>query len=49
MEKDNIFKKYPWLLHLLAMVGVSLVILVVVFVFIRIYARQGKEYEIIGL
>lgn len=45
MEKDNIFKKYPWLLHLLAMVGVSLVILVVVFVFIRIYARQGKEYE----
>ncbi len=45
MEKDNIFKKYPWLLHLLAMVGVSLVILIVVFVFIRIYARQGKEYE----
>lgn len=45
MEKENILKKYPWLLHLLAMVGVSLVILIVVFVFIRIYARQGKEYE----
>ena len=44
MEKENILKKYPWILHLLLMVGVSLAILAVVFVFIRIYARQGKEY-----
>lgn len=46
MKKENILKRHPWLLHLLAMVGVSLVILLVVFVFIRIYARQGKEYEL---
>lgn len=45
MEKENILKKYPWLLHVLLMIGVSLVILVVVFIFIRLYARQGKEYE----
>ena len=45
MEKENILKKYPWLLHVLLMIGVSLVILVVVFIFIRLYARQGNEYE----
>lgn len=45
MGKENILKKYPWLLHLLLMAGVSLVILAVVFIFIRIYARQGEEYE----
>lgn len=45
MAKENIFKKYPWLLHLLLMVGVSLAILALVFIFIRIYARQGEEYE----
>ena len=44
MEKENILKKYPWLMHLLVMVGVSFVILAVVLIFIRIYARQGKEY-----
>ena len=38
-------KKYPWILHVLLMIGISVVILVVVFIFIRIYARQGKEYE----
>ncbi|MBR6898937.1 MAG: PASTA domain-containing protein [Bacteroidales bacterium] len=46
MEKGQFFKKYPWALHLLIMVGVSAVILVLVFVFIRIYARQGAESEI---
>lgn len=46
MDKENILKKYPWILHLLIMLGVSLVILLLVFIFIRIYARQGKEYEI---
>ena len=45
MVKENIFKRYPWLLHLLLMVGVSLAILALVFIFIRIYARQGEEYE----
>ena len=46
MEKGQFFKKYPWALHLLIMVGVSAVILVLVFVFIRIYARQGAQSEI---
>lgn len=46
MKKENILKKHPWLLHLLLMVGVSLVVLIVVFWFIRIYARQGEEYEL---
>lgn len=46
MEKEPFFKRYPWALHLLIMLGVSLVILMLVFVFIRIYARQGEEYEL---
>lgn len=46
MIKENILKRYPWLLHLLIMLGISLVILIVVFWFIRIYARQGEEYEL---
>lgn len=45
-EKSNgFFKKYPWVLHLLLMVAVSAVILALVFLFIRLYARQGDEYE----
>lgn len=46
MAKENFLKKYPWMLHLLLMVGVSLALLALVFIFIRIYARQGKEYQI---
>ena len=46
MKKESILKKYPWILHLLLMLGVSLVVLMVVFMFIRIYARQGEEYEL---
>lgn len=34
------------MLHLLLMLGVSLVLLSLVFLFIRIYARQGEEYEL---
>lgn len=45
MVKENFFKRYPWVMHVLAMLGASLVILAVVFFFIRIYARQGDEYE----
>ena len=44
--KENIFRKYPLLQHLLYMLGVSLVILFLVFLFIKIFARQGKEYEL---
>ena len=46
MAKENFLKRYPWMLHLLLMVGVSLALLALVFIFIRIYARQGKEYQI---
>ena len=46
MAKEPFFKRFPWVLHLLLMLGVSLVLLVLVFVFIRIYARQGEEYEL---
>ena len=42
----DFFKKYPWALHALLMVGVSLAILAIVFLFIRLYARQGEEYEL---
>ena len=50
MEKkktnEPIFKRFPWLPHLLLMLGISLVVLMLVFMFIRIYARQGEEYEL---
>lgn len=46
MSKENIFKRFPWLAHVLAMLGISVVILVLVFTFIKIYARQGQEYEL---
>ena len=46
MSKENIFKRWPWLAHVLAMIGVSLVILVIVFSIIKLYARQGQEYEL---
>lgn len=46
MSKESLFKRYPWILHLLLMLGISLVIVALVFLFIRIYARQGEEYEL---
>lgn len=46
MAKENIFKRWPWLPHVLAMIGISLVILFLVFTFLKIYARQGQEYEL---
>ncbi|MBP5677756.1 MAG: PASTA domain-containing protein [Bacteroidales bacterium] len=45
-NKESIFKRFPWLAHLLAMLGVSLLLLMLIFFFLRIYARQGKEYEL---
>lgn len=44
--KESFFKRFPWVLHVLVMIGISLVILMLVFLFIRIYARQGQEYEL---
>lgn len=46
MANESIFKRWPWLAHVLAMIGISLVILFLVFTFIKLYARQGQEYEL---
>ena len=46
MAKEGFFKRFPWVLHVLLMLCISLAILAVVFIFIRIYARQGQEYEL---
>ena len=40
------FKQYPLLKHLTLMLAVSLGIIAVVFLFIKIYARQGKEFTL---
>lgn len=40
------FKKYPLLKHLALMLAVSLGIIAVVFLFIKLYARQGKEFTL---
>lgn len=44
MKKENIFTKHPILKHLCLMLGISLVILIIAFILIKIYARHGKEY-----
>lgn len=46
MTKESFFKRNPWALHVLLMIGVSAVILVLVFAMLRVYARQGEEYEL---
>lgn len=46
MAKESFFKRFPWVMHVLLMVVVSIALLVLVFIFIRIYARQGDEYEL---
>lgn len=43
--KKNFFEEYPLAKHLLFMLGVSFVILIIAFLLIKVYARQGKEYE----
>ncbi len=51
MAKESILKRHPWMLHVLIMLGLSLAILALVFLFIKIYARQGQEYvlpEMVG-
>lgn len=46
MKKDNILTRYPIIKHLLLMLVVSIAILIIVFICIKIYARQGKEYQL---
>ena len=47
-NKSNqpLLKRHPWMVHVLVMLGISAVILALVFLFIRIYARQGEEFEL---
>lgn len=43
--KQNFIQRYPLVKHLLFMLGASLVVLALVFFLIKLYARQGHEYE----
>jgi len=45
MNKD-FFVKHPLIKHLLIMLAVSVLIVVLAFLFIKMVARQGKEYEL---
>ena len=45
MNKD-FFKKHPLIKHLLYMLVLSVVIVVLAFLFIKAVARQGQEYEL---
>lgn len=44
MDKGNFFQKHPWVLHALIAIGVSLLIVVVVFIILKHYGRVGQEY-----
>lgn len=43
---NNIITKYPVIKHLLVMLGITVGIFFVVMFIVKIYARQGKEYEL---
>ena len=43
---STFFEKHPLVKHLLYMLAVSIVIVFLCFMFIKIVARQGKEYEL---
>ena len=44
MSNQQFFQKHPLAKHLLYMLGASVVILFLVFMLIKVFARQGKEY-----
>lgn len=44
MEKIKAFFKKQWVKHLLVMIGISIVLLFLISLFIKLYARQGKEF-----
>ena len=46
MSNQQFFQKHPLAKHLLYMLGASVVILFLVFMLIKVFARQGKEYEL---
>lgn len=45
-SEPSFFQRYPLIKHLLYMIAVSIGILIIVFICIKLYARQGKEYEL---
>lgn len=52
MSQPSYLQRHPLLKHLLLMLLASVAILVVVFLLIKVYARQGKEYvlpDMVGL
>ena len=44
MSNQTFFQKHPWLLHLLIALGVSLIIVIVVFIVLKRYGRVGDEH-----
>lgn len=44
MEKIKAFFKKQWVKHLMVMIGISIVLLFLISLFIKLYARQGKEF-----
>lgn len=46
MKKESILKKYPWVAHLLVMLGITIVALIFIFQMLKLYARHGKEFEL---
>ena len=46
MEKiKDFFKKYPWVQHVILMIGISIVLIFFISLFIKCYARHGKEFK----
>jgi len=44
MKKNGFIQKHPIAKHLLAMLAISVAIIVLVFIFVKIYSRHGQEY-----
>lgn len=39
------FTKYPWVQHVILMIAISVVIVFLISLFIKLYARQGREFD----
>jgi beta-lactam-binding protein with PASTA domain len=44
MSKESFLKNHPWVLHALTAIGISLLIIIVVFIILKHYGRVGQEY-----
>ena len=45
MSRKGILQNHPWILHALIAIGVSLLIVVIVFIILKHYGRVGQEYK----